>query len=112
MSEEKGTTIVPDKEMLIAQRNSFQKQLIDNFLDYTRHIQIKEVNGDYTRPTQDGKVIGVDTLIENYRIAAASAKAYVDIIDELLEADKKGTLAEAWENVEQIPSPIEPPEGN
>lgn len=108
MEDKKEVTMTPAKDVLIGQRNSFQKQLIDNILDLKRHIEIQTEDPKYQRPTQQGRYVGIDEIVDNYRTAAANAKAYVEIIDELLEAESKGTLSEAWENVGKILNPFPP----
>lgn len=116
-NEEKTITLTADKDVLITHRNAFQKTLLDNILDLRRHEYIKTVKPDYQRKNQQGKYIGIDELIEDYKKGAANAKSYVDIIDELLEMDNDGKLSEAWAGIgeskeeeakpEEVESPAE-----
>lgn len=110
MSEKKPceeVTITPDRDVLIKHRNNFQKQVLDNVLDLRRHEQIKAKDPNYQRQDpQSGKYIGIDELISNYRKAGENARSYVELIDELLQMEEKGTLAECWAELHLIPSPI------
>lgn len=101
MSEEK--TITSDKEVLIAHRNKFQKTLLDNILDLRRHEYVKTIKPDFQRANQQGKYIGVDELIKDYKKGAANAKSYVGIIDEMLRMDTAGNLPEAWADISETP---------
>ena len=109
MSEEK--TITSDKEVLIAHRNKFQKTLLDNILDLRRHEYVKTIKPDFQRVNQQGKYIGVDELIEDYKKGAANAKSYVGIIDEMLRMDTAGNLPEAWADISEVPE-VEKTEDN
>ncbi len=103
-NETQEVKLTPNIELLTAQRNSFQKQLIDNILDYRRHLKIMHIEPNYQRQnTQTGKFTTIDELVNSYRKASLNAKDYVEIIDELLKADKEGKLSEAWSNLEAIP---------
>lgn len=94
MSEELQVTLTPDKDMLVAQRNTFQKQVLDNTLDLRRHLQIQKVDPNYVREQQQGKDVPIAKLIENYTKGLVNAIEYVGIIDELLKADGEQTLEE------------------
>ena len=109
MSEEK--TITSDKEVLIAHRNKFQKTLLDNILDLRRHEYVKTIKPDFQRVNQQGKYIGIDELIEDYKKGAANAKSYVGIIDEMLSMDTAGNLPEAWADISEVPE-VEKTEDN
>lgn len=89
MSDDKElqVSLTPDKDVLTAQRNTFQKQVLDNTLDLKRHIEIKRVTPDYVREQQQGKDVPIDTLIESYTKALDNAINYVALIDGLLKAD-------------------------
>ncbi len=106
-NETKEVLLTPDKDVLTGHRNNFQKQLIETVLDLKRHERIKKEDPTYQRQnTQTGKYTGINEMIENYRKAAVNAKAYVEIIDELLAIDEQGILQTAWEDIHKIPSPI------
>lgn len=104
MDEKKEVEIVPNKELLTNQLNAFNKQLIDNVLDYRRHLQIMSVDPSHQRQNpQTGKFVGIEELVDNYRRAALNAREYVTVINELLKADTDGTLAETWSTLEYVP---------
>jgi len=101
------TLLTPDKDVLTVHRNNFQKQLIEAVLDLKRHEIIKKEDPTFQRKNpQTGKYTGIDEIMETLRKAAVNAKAYVEIIDELLAINEQGLLQTTWENVHEIPSPF------
>ena len=102
--EKKEVEIVTNKELLTNQLNAFNKQLIDNVLDYRRHLQIMSVDPSYQRQNkQTGQFVNIDELVDSYRKAALNAREYVTVINELLKADTEGKLAESWSQLENVP---------
>ena len=103
MSDAKEVKIIPGRDMLIEQRNNFQKQLVDDILDYQRHLEMKESDPNYQRQNpQNGKYTGIEDLIEKYREAIVNARAYVNMIDDLLKIDAEGNLNDSLQSIGKV----------
>lgn len=99
--------IIEKKAYITAQLNKFHGQLVDNMLDYQRHLQIKKNDPKFTKATQQGEVLTVDQLLEIYRKNINNANAYIALCEQLLKVEEGGTWANAIEEANMVPSPLQ-----
>lgn len=88
--------VITDKEWLVKFKNQWRSKLIANAVDLKSSRKTKEGNPRYAEVLPNGQVIQIDEIIKQKESGIEEALGFLEVVDELMKAEKEGKLEEYW----------------